>query len=185
MPTMAVDAWFIPLANENVVVMRWPEQRAEAERLFSLGVPVLWLVEPRSSPPSSSTCLEDWLRLPADDQDVRARLEALSMRAAHHPAVPELDGFGQLSFAGRRVFLSLIDERVARVLVESFDRVVAEDRLLYDVWPDGGKTNKVRVHISRLRKRLLPLDLEITAVRHHGYRLHRANGAASHQIPVS
>ncbi len=117
-------------------------------------------------------CLVDWIRLPADDGDVRARLAALVARAQQHPAVPALDGFGELSFRGRRVFLSPTDERLAESLVASFDKAVPDDELFEQIWDGLGDTSKVRVHISRLRKRIQPLGLEIASIRGVGYRLH-------------
>jgi hypothetical protein len=165
----------VEFVNEDVVVLRWPEQRLEAERLALLTVPHLLLVEPGAAPPALAVCLQDWIRLPADDQDVRARLAALVERARHHPAVPVLDGYGQLTYCGRRAFLSPTDERIAEVLVEAYDRGVSEETIFGAVWPEGGNPTKVRVHVSRLRKRLVPLGLEITSIRNFGYRLHTAN----------
>jgi hypothetical protein len=165
--------------HDDVVVVRWPEQRADAERLARLHRPHLLLVEPESAPPVLEGCLADWIRLPADDADVRARLTALDARAREHPAVPALGGFGELSFRGRRVFLSPTDERLAEALVASFDRGVPDEELLEKIWDGRGDTNKVRVHVSRLRKRIRPLGLEIASIRGFGYRLH-VEGARAH-----
>ena len=158
-------------------MLRWPEQRSEAERLAALTVPCLLLVEPGAQPPPASSCLEDWIRLPADDVDVRARLHALVRRAAHHPTVPTLDGHGQLTFRGRTAFLSPTDERIARVLLDAFDRAVPEAALLDDIEDDATST-KLRVHVSRLRKRVDPIGLEITAIRNFGYRMHSVPAAS-------
>jgi hypothetical protein len=160
--------WF----HEEVVVLRWPEQQKEAERCSALSVPRLLLVAADASPPPTVHCLEDWLRLPADERDVRARLAALVHRAREHPATPTLDSYGQLSFRGERVFLSPTDERIARLLIDAFDEPVAESELLAAVRADGGQAAKLRVHISRLRKRIAPLGLGIKAIRNVGYRLH-------------
>jgi hypothetical protein len=161
-----------PEPHDDVVVLRWPEEREEAERLALQSVPCLLLVEPGAAPPDASACLQDWIRMPADDQDVRARLAGLVHRSHAHPSTPKLDGYGQLSFRGKRVFLSPTDERVARVLVDAFDRAVPEGDIFRAVWPDGGNATKVRVHVSRLRKRLLAVGLEVTSIRNVGYRLH-------------
>ncbi len=168
--------------NQDVVILRWPEQRAEADRLAQLAVPRLLLVEPGAPPPGTVSCLEDWVRMPVDDGDVRARLETLVHRAGEHPAVPSLDGHGQLSFRGQRVVLSPLDERIAAILVAAFDRGVAEADLLRDVWPNGGHAGKLRVHISRLRKRIAPIGLRIKAIRSFGYRLHGPNPADLSEI---
>ncbi len=160
--------------DHDVVVVRWPEQRADAERLARLDQPHLLLVEPGVEPPHLDSCLADWIRLPADDIDVRARLAGLQSRALHHPAVPILDEFGECSYVGKRVFLSPGDLKLAELLVASFDRGVAE-QVIFDRLLDGrGDPSKIRVYVSRLRKRLRPLGLEITCIRGVGYRLHSA-----------
>lgn len=173
-PSMPASA----LTHHDVVMLRWPEQRGEAERLAALTVPCLLLVEPGAQPPTASSCLEDWIRLPADDVDVRARLHALVHRAERHPSVPALDGHGQLTFRGRTAYLSPTDERIARVLVDAFDQAVPEAALLRDMDDDASAT-KLRVHVSRLRKRVDPIGLEITAIRNFGYRIHAISTASS------
>jgi hypothetical protein len=169
--------------HHDVIVVRWPEQRADAERLARLDRPHLLLVEPGEAPPELTSCLADWVRLPADDGDVRARVAALEARAAHHPPYPTVDGFGELSYAGKRVFLSPIDQRLAALLVASFDRGVNEKELFARVFDSEGEPSKVRVHISRLRKRIEPLGLEITSIRGIGYRLHAANARPNQPRP--
>ena len=158
--------------TRDVVVLRWPEQGAERERLEQLAVPRLLIVEAGVEPPTSESCLEDWLRLPADDCDVRARLLALSKRAAHHPMVPIVDDFGQLTHRGASVFLSPVDQRVAQVLVESFGSAVRDADLARRAWPMGSSDQALRVHISRLRRRISQLGLTITSVRNVGYVMH-------------
>ncbi len=180
----AVPYWF----NEDVVVLRWPEQEAEAERLDALTVPRLLLVEPGAPPPPTHSCLADWIRLPADDADVRARLTALVQRAREHPMVPTLDDHGQMTFRRRRVFLSPADELLARALLARFDEGVSEVELLEAVWPGEQNAAKLRVLVSRLRKRIAPLGLGITAIRNFGYRLHGRPvlaGSESRQDPVT
>jgi two-component system, OmpR family, response regulator len=171
--------------HDDVVVVRWPEQRADAERLARLHRPHLLLVEPDAPPPTLEGCLSDWIRLPAADADVQARLTALHSRSQEHPPVPVLDGFGELSFRGRRVFLSPLDERLAEALVASFDRGVPDAQLFEKIWEGEGDASKVRVHISRLRKRIRPLGLEIASIRGFGYRLHVEHARAREPRPVT
>jgi len=155
--------------SRDVVVLRWPEQGAERARLERLAVPRLLIVEAGTEPPPSESCLEDWLRLPAEDCDVRARLLSLSQRAARHPMVPVLDDFGQLTHRGASVFLSPVDQRVAQVLVETFGTAVRDADLARRAWPAGSSEQTLRVHISRLRRRVSELGLTITSVRNVGY----------------
>lgn len=158
--------------HDGVVVVRWPEHRDAAERLARLHRPHLLLVAADAAPPAVQGCLTDWIRLPADDADIEARLAALIARAEQHPAIPTFDTFGELSFRGQRVYLSPTDGRIAEALIASFDRGVADADLFQLIWDGHGDTSKVRVHISRLRKRIRPLGLEIASIRGVGHRLH-------------
>src|SRR5437763_3254886 len=62
----------------DVAVLHWPEEAPEAARLAAAGLPRLLLVDAGNDPPESDDCQEDWVRLPADDRDVAARLRALT-----------------------------------------------------------------------------------------------------------
>lgn len=158
--------------HDDVVVVRWPEQAADVRRLDALGVPRLLLVEPGAAPPETASCLQDWIRLPADDADVRARIAVLALRPACHPSRPAIDDVGQLSYRGWSTFLSPLDERLARALIAHFGHLVAEDMLEHEGWPDGTSVQAVRVQMSRLRRRIAPLGLGITRARNSGYVMH-------------
>jgi hypothetical protein len=167
----------IDQSSEDVVVLRWPDQRGDALRLARIGRPHLLLVEPGTPPPEIDDCIADWIRLPVDDADVKARLTTLTARASRHPALPAIDEHGELSFRGLRVFLSPTDERIARMLVEAFDHGVSEQQIREHIW-EGGDPNRVRVHVSRLRKRVQTMGLEITSIRGFGYRMHVTDAGA-------
>ena len=155
--------------SPDVAVLVWPDQAAERERLDRTAVPRLWLVEPGVDPPIGDSCLEDWLRLPADDADVHARLASLTRRAAHHPPRPTLDAHGQLEHRGAVVFLSPVEQHLAAPLIDTFGNAVSEDELIEAAWLKGGNEQTLRVHVSRLRRRLAPLGLTITSIRGYGY----------------
>ncbi len=166
-----------PGTTKDVVILQWPDQADRVEELERLGIPRLLLVEPDCPPPPSTSCLEDWLRLPVDDASLRARLVALAAHARRHPMVPVLDEHGQLSHRGESVFLSNTDKRIALVLIEQFGRVVSEESLLERARPEGGNDQTLRVNVSRLRRRIAPLGLAITCVRGHGYLLQQQGTA--------
>jgi DNA-binding response OmpR family regulator len=67
------------------------------------------------------------------------------------------------------VFLSPVDQRVAQVLVETFGTAVRDADLARRAWPAGSSEQTLRVHISRLRRRVSELGLTITSVRNVGY----------------
>jgi Transcriptional regulatory protein, C terminal len=155
--------------SHDVVVLSWPSQASERERLERLGIPRLWLVERGIDPPEGDSCLEDWLRLPAEDADLRARLASVAGRAAHHPSRPTLDEHGQLARHDVMVVLSPVEQRIATRLIEHFGEPVAEQDLIGAAWHEGGSEDTLRVHISRLRRRLAPIGLTITSIRSYGY----------------
>ena len=155
--------------SRDVVVLSWPDQEPERGRLERDGIARLWLVERGIDPPTSDSCLEDWLRLPAEDADLRARLVSLAGRAAHHPSRPMLDAHGQLTRNGAVVILSPVEQHLAAPLIENFENAVAEDDLIAAAWHEGGSDDTLRVHVSRLRRRLAPIGLTITSIRGFGY----------------
>ena len=156
----------------DVVVVQWPEEREQVERLAQGRVP---RVAPVADPPETADALQDWVRLPSDDRDVRARLNSLRRRAADLEARPAVDPYGRLVFQGRWVQLSAIEERLAAALVEAGGCVVPEERLLGRGWPGRRPTsNALRVHLHRLRRRVEPLGLEIRSVRRDGWLLQRS-----------
>jgi DNA-binding response OmpR family regulator len=154
----------------DVVVVHWPEQRDELPRLVSQGVPRLLLVAPAADPPEAGDVLQDWVRLPGDERDVRARLTGLRRRAASVNPAPVVDGHGRLLYRGSWAQLSPIHERLARRMIEARECVVPEKELLVQGWPGGTPTaNTLRVHLHRLRRLVTPLGLEIRGVRGEGW----------------
>ncbi len=157
----------------DVTLVRWPTEAVRRERLAEGGVPRLLLVESGAEPPAPANCLEDWIRVPAADADVRARIEMLSLRAAHHePPVPVLDGDGLLRAGGGWVSLPPVEARLTRVLLQRYGAVVSRDALARAGWPEGAPgRNALDVHVLRLRRRLMPVGLAIRTVRSRGYLL--------------
>jgi hypothetical protein len=155
--------------SRDVVLLYWPDDAEEAARLESEGRARLLLVEPGARPPNSGSCLEDWLTLPVRDVELQTRLASLAKRAASHPRPPAVDNLGQLTYRGRSLFLSPIDQRLAHLLVENYGSIVTEADLIQTVWPDGASNQTLRVHVSRLRQRLSPIGLTIKCARAAGY----------------
>jgi DNA-binding response OmpR family regulator len=157
----------------DVTLVRWPGESGRRARLAQGCVPRLLLVEDGSVPPEPDDCLEDWIRLPAPDVDVRLRLEALASRASRHAAaVPDLDEDGVLRWGAGWVSLPPVEARLTGVMVDRFGAVVGRETLSRAGWPAGAPgRNALDVHVLRLRRRLLPLGLVIRTVRSRGYLL--------------
>lgn len=158
-------------------MVRWPEEADERATLAERQVPRLLMLEKGVAPPDLADCLEDWVRLPASDEDVKARIGALQARSQTHlRLVPELDAHGVLRYGSGWVSLPPVEARLVDALVVRFGAVVGRDTLRRAVWP--GSTpgrNVLDVHVLRLRRRLAPLDLAIRTVRSRGYMLERAD----------
>lgn len=162
----------------DVVLLRWPAESARRDDLAELGVARLLLVEDGATPPTPADCLEDWIRVPAPEPDLRARITALEQRAmGHAPDVPSLDDDGVLRFGAQWVSLPPVEARLTQVLVERFGAVVGRDALARVGWPEGAAgRNALDVHVLRLRRRLASVGLVIRTVRSRGYLLEAAHG---------
>ena len=167
----------------DVVLLRWPVERDRREELRRQGAMRLLLIEDDAPPPDDCDPLEDWVRLPAPDADVRTRVRALQARA--HDAAPTLDEQGVLRHGGRWVALPPVEARLARVLLDRMDLVVGRDALARAGWPRGltGR-NALDVHMVRLRRRLAGVGLVIRTLRSRGYLLEAAPGSGSGHEPV-
>jgi DNA-binding response OmpR family regulator len=159
----------------DVVLVRWPEEDARLRQLRASGAPRLLLLNGESAPPDPADGLEDWIRLPADDRDVRARVAALSSRAETGQPAPQVDGDGLLRHRGTWVALSPVEAALAATLVDRLGAVVGRDMLARRAWHNGAPTrNALDVHILRLRRRIAPLGLEVRTVRSRGYLMQAA-----------
>ena len=154
----------------DVVLLRWPEESPRRAQLEQGARPRLLLVEPGEAPPDCRDPLEDWIRLPADDQDVRARLATLVTRSGLER--PSLDDDGLLWFRGRWVSLSPVEQALAAGLLDRYGVVAGRDSLRKRAWPDGlPSRNALDVHMVRMRRRISVLALEVRTVRSRGYLL--------------
>ncbi len=168
----------------DVVIVRWPEESDRLEELRMAGSARLLLVAPSVPLPGSTDCLEDWVRLPADDSDVRARAAALAARAEVHGTRPEIDGDGLIRHRGQWAPLSPVERVLSQLLVERFGTVVGRDSLTRRAWPTGAPTrNALDVHMLRLRRRIEPLGLEIKTVRARGYLLQETSQVTDSATP--
>lgn len=157
----------------DVILLRWPEEAERRVELERTARPRLLLVDPHEAPPECADPLEDWIRLPADDRDVRARLGALTRRSS--AAVPRLDDDGLLWYRDRWVSLSPVERALVSCLLERFGVVAGRDALRRRAWPEGlPSRNALDVHMVRLRRRIAPLALEVRTVRSRGYLLQAA-----------
>ena len=155
----------------DVALVRWPDDEARRRELRSANRARLLLVDEKAPAPVSGDPLEDWIRLPADDRDLRARLDALTLRSgAEVDVFPEIDSDGLIRMSDQWVSLPPIEQRLATALLEKPSAVVSRDALAKAGWPGEIATrNALDVHMLRLRRRIEPLGLSIRTVRSRGY----------------
>ena len=160
--------------------MRWPAEGTRRAELRDEGRARLLLLEDGVAPPVvAADDLEDWIRVPASEVDVGARVDALRRRVearahAGQPTVPALDDDGVLRLGERWVSLPPVEARLTAALLERYGAVVSRDALGRAGWPGGAPgRNALDVHMLRLRRRLSPLELAIRTVRSRGYLLER------------
>jgi two-component system, OmpR family, response regulator len=164
---------FLPSPDMQVTVLHWPDEEPRRTVLRSARCARLLLVAPEAPAPVVADPLEDWIRLPAEDRDLQARLDGLTLRLQERlPRTPTIDDDGLLRADDRWVALPPIEARLATPLLDRFGAVVGRDALLRAGWPDGAPNrNVLDVHILRLRRRLDDVGLSIRTVRSRGYLL--------------
>jgi two-component system OmpR family response regulator len=171
----------------EVVLVRWPAEQDRRVDLEQAGRLRLLLVEDGVPAPIAADELEDWIRVPAGDADVRARIDGLRRRLeARTSPVPDLDDDGVLRAGARWVSLPPVESRLMGALLHRYGAVVSRDTLGRAGWPDGAPgRNALDVNMLRLRRRVGPLDLAIRTVRSRGYLLERlaADGAGAGAAP--
>lgn len=153
----------------SVMMVRWPDDRDAGLGLAADGVGVLYLVTDADDPPRPTSCLEDWIRLPGDERDIRARIETLELRSARHRQPPRVEQ-GLLYYRGTALPLAPDEAALAQVLAARFDQLVA-DAELAQLSSEGALAT--RVQIARLRTKVRQLDLSIQRIRSRGYRFQR------------
>ncbi|MEP6661192.1 MAG: helix-turn-helix domain-containing protein [Acidimicrobiales bacterium] len=164
----------------DVVMVPWPTQEVHRSTLSSVRRPRLLLVDPDVPAPRVTDVLEDWVRLPANDEDVQARVATLAARSESSTnGRPGLDADGVLRYDGELVALPPLEARLASLLLERFAAVVSRDGLGRAGWPEGPPgRNALDVHMVRLRRRVQPLGLSIKTVRGRGYLLAGSSSGA-------
>lgn len=157
----------------RVVMVQWPAEEMRRADLRRQNIPRLLLLEDGIAAPELVDALEDWIRLPAAEGDIEARVMTLSRRAdTSSDEGATLDDDGVLRYRGQLVVLTTIEARLVAALLGRDGGVVSRLALTRAGWSDTvPNRNALDVKIFRLRRRLAPLGLTIRTVRSRGYRL--------------
>lgn len=170
----------------EVALVKWPDEEMTRELLSAASRPRILLIRGTAPPPEPDDPLEDWVRLPVDEADLRARVRWLEHRveglAREDRTAPMIDQDGLLRVAELWVALPPVELRLARALLERLGAVVSRDRLARAGWPEGSPgRNALDVHVLRLRRRIAPLELSIHTVRRRGYLMASAGSSVVRQ----
>ncbi len=164
---------------DGVVVLSWPRDAQRREDLADSDQAVLLLVDedvpaPRCGP------REDWVREPADPEEIRARRVSLLARTSC-AACPRIDD-GLLLFRGGWAAVPPAQVAMAELLVERFGQVARREELTEAAGATGASQHDdaVKAAMGRLGKRLAPLGLELESIRGRGYLLQAAERCPSH-----
>ncbi len=155
----------------DVALINWPEDEPRRLELAAQHRPRLLLVNAEGPAPIATDPLEDWIRLPAPENDVAARVHALTIRSgsAESPA-PRLGDDDLLHHGDRWVALPVIEARLMAALIARVGAVVSREALIRVGWPgENPSRNVLDVHMLRLRRRIEPIGLAIRTVRSRGY----------------
>jgi DNA-binding response OmpR family regulator len=169
----------------GVELVVWPAYESRRQHLARAGVPRLLLVEALAEVPHAVGLDEDWVRLPADDRDLLARLERLSAAVEHlRTERPVLDSRHMLHFAGAHVVLTRQQAAVVAMLLEHPGATVSRDRLEAAAWPGGDAGPRaLDAVVFRVRRRLAGLGLVVRNAHAHGFAIDLpASGPDVHSV---
>jgi hypothetical protein len=157
-----------------VEVVDWPVEAGRREAFARAGVPRLLLVAPGAPPPDMIGVDEDWIRMPATDDDVLARaIQVMRLGERRRTDLPYVDDHRVLHRAGVSVPLTTRDAKMLELLLRHVGSVVSYEELARVVWSNDAPTREaVEAATYRLRRRISGLSMSIKAVRGRGVALH-------------
>jgi hypothetical protein len=166
--------------DPDVALIRWPDDAAVRVRLAAAGRPRLLLVSGGEPAPLILDDGEDWVRLPASEEELRIRIATVAARAraraAARPRVPLPDADGILRTELGWVALPPIEERLCARLAAEAGLVVRRADVATAAWPERPPTDPRALDgvVRRLRRRVAPLGLAIHTVAGRGFLLEAA-----------
>lgn len=168
------DAAVLPRTSHDemdVALVAWPAEETKRVTLAQQGQPRLLIVAESAEAPTACGVFEDWIRLPASEEDVDARVRSLLVRAReHHEASPTVDGSCLLRYGHGSVALAPLHAQLAAPLVNNFESVVSRQELERAGWMGRAPTEDCLDRgIARLREVLGPMSLKIRRVGDRGF----------------
>ncbi len=156
----------------DVVLVEWPAEETKRSRLARQGLPRLLVVAESAAAPTECDVFEDWIRMPASEEDVDARVvRSLQRRALeHNEATPTVDATCLLRFGHSSVALAPLHAQLAAPLVNEFESAVSRQQLIHAGWQGHPPSeDSLDCGIARLATAIGPIGLTIRDVGHHGF----------------
>jgi len=160
----------------EVALIPWPGDESRRASLLASGDPLLLLVS-SGPPPVVTSPIEDWIRVPAPEIDLEARIEALRLRVRRAESKPILEEGGILRYGTGWAAVSPLEARLVATLLERNGTVVTRQALIESGWPQADERRAdthrgaLDAHVLRLRHRLSSIGLTIRTIRSRGYLL--------------
>lgn len=150
------------------------------------GVPRLYIVAEDATAPQTWGVVEDWVRLPTDAIELEVRADNILARAAELGCLlTYVDEDGVLRTGDRITILSELQAKLVRILLEHDAQVVDRCDLIDALWPEGLPEGQriLDSHVSKTRKRLEGLPLQIHTVRGQGFLIERLTLPDPSRVP--
>jgi DNA-binding response OmpR family regulator len=158
----------MPFPLDEIELLRWPGDVARRAAAAERGTPRLLLVAEGALPPRLDAA-EDWIRVPADERDLLARMQRLAAEFDRRRRPPYLEADVVLRYGGRTVVVSEGESAVLEPLVARFRELVTWEVLQSHVWPDATRTTRaLSSRLFRVRARIEPIGLTIYTIRGRG-----------------
>ena len=158
----------MPFPLDEIELLRWPGDGARRAAAAERGTPRLLLVAGGALPPRLDSN-EDWIRVPADECDLLARMQRLAAEFDRRRRPPYLEADVVLHYGGRTVVVSDGEAAVLRPLIARFGELVTWDVLRGHLWPDAARTARaMSARVFRARVRSEPIGLTVYTIRGRG-----------------
>jgi two-component system response regulator TctD len=159
------------LTDVEVALLHWPRDADERARLAAAMLPRLILVPAGVQPPNPRDDLEDWIRLPADERDVSARLRALAERTARSLEQTVLVDGRCVRRGPLTLTLSPAEAQFASVLFADPGLIVSRADIVHAIWgaTDPPSARAIDDIAYRLRRRLATIGIDLVAARGRGF----------------
>ncbi|OFZ56422.1 MAG: hypothetical protein A2428_15740 [Bdellovibrionales bacterium RIFOXYC1_FULL_54_43] len=146
-------------------------------------IPIVFLSAKNSVPDITqglSVGADDYIPKPFDYKELLARIRARLRKSMETSIQPiqlgdlKIDpGNREVTFAGKKIQLTLTEFDILRCLASRAGTVVSRDDILKDVWrEESSKTNDrtIDVHIRALRRKIPPLTKHVISIYGVGYK---------------